>query len=61
MKKELKLEEVKANPKCGPALISNMKCNGWNRVVWTRWGNWPQPFYDGKVVILKHNVNGIKI
>lgn len=44
------LEEVKAQfPECTP-LISNMECNGWNRVVKTRRGNW-QPLEEGDTVI----------
>ena len=48
------LEEVLRNPKRGPALVSNMKCNGWDSVIWTRWGNWPQPFEGGKATVLRH-------
>ncbi len=44
------LEEVKAQFPEYTTLISNMKCNGWNRVVRTRKGNW-QPFEDGDTVI----------
>lgn len=33
-------------------LVQNMKTNGWNKVVFTRWGNWPQPFEEGKDCIL---------
>lgn len=44
------LEEVKAQfPEC-TTLISNMECNGWNRVVKTRRGNW-QPLEEGDTVI----------
>lgn len=25
-------------------LLTNMRCNGWNEVVRSRWGNWSQPF-----------------
>ena len=41
------LAEVRGNPKASRTLIENMECNKWNRIVWTRWGNWPQP-YDPK-------------
>jgi hypothetical protein len=42
------LEEVERNPKASAILVSNMRCNNWSHVVWTRWGNWPQPF-DAKL------------
>lgn len=46
------LEEVKRNPNKGAALVSNMENNGWDHIIWTRWGNWPQPFKEGKSVVL---------
>lgn len=46
------LEEAKANPKATPVLISNMECNDWGSVVWTRWGNWPQPFDPAEIQVL---------
>lgn len=46
------LDEVKANPKAGAVLVSNMQINRWDRVVWSRWGNWPQPYKDGEVKVL---------
>lgn len=48
------LEEVRINPNAGSILISNMECNRWDRVVWSRWGNWPQPFEVEKAVVLNH-------
>lgn len=50
------LEEVKRNPRRGSSLVGNMECNEWDRVIWTRWGNWPQPFRGGEVEVLRHNV-----
>lgn len=44
------LEEVKAQFPEYTTLISNMECNGWNRVVRTRRGNW-QPLEEGDKVI----------
>lgn len=40
------LEQVELgdSPDHGPALISNMRRNHWDAVIWTRWGNWPQPW-----------------
>lgn len=38
------LAEVKKNPKATKLLISNMEINNWSNIVWSRWGNWPQPF-----------------
>lgn len=46
-------EEVARNPNAGQCLLSNMKCNKWEEVIWTRWGNWPQPFDKKKVQILE--------
>lgn len=40
------LEQAKTNPAATPILISNMECNRWAAVVWTRWGNWPQPMSE---------------
>ena len=28
-------------------LLLNMESNKWDKIIWTRWGNWPQP-YDSK-------------
>ena len=38
------LEQVRNNPNATEILIRNMECNGWDSIVWTRYGNWPQPF-----------------
>jgi len=40
------LAQVKAMSaeKRGHALVSNMECNKWDSVIWTRWDNWPQPY-----------------
>lgn len=46
------LAEVKRNPKATEILIDNMRCNGWKKVVWTRWGNWPQPYETGDIAVL---------
>ena len=47
---EFTLERVKRECPNSKVLISNMECNGWNRVVCTRLGNW-QPLEDGDRVI----------
>ena len=47
------LDEVKLNPKATSILISNMGCNGWTHIIWSRWGGWPQPFDASKMEILK--------
>ena len=44
------LERVKSEVPHAEILISNMKVNGWDRVVWTRLGNW-QPLEPDDVVI----------
>lgn len=33
-------------------LLSNMRCNKWPSVIYSRWGNWPQPYEAGKHVVL---------
>jgi len=38
------LAEVEKNPQASSTLISNMRCNKRDKIVWSRWGNWPQPF-----------------
>lgn len=38
------LEQVRNNPNATEILISNMECNGWDSIIWTRYGNWSQPF-----------------
>lgn len=46
------LTEARENPKATPTLISNMECNGWEQIVWSRWGNWPQPFEAADAEVL---------
>ncbi len=37
------LDQVKKRP--GESiLINNMEGNNWPQIIWTRWGNWPQPY-----------------
>jgi len=33
-------------------LLRNMECNRWPAVIYSRWGNWPQPYEAGKVRVL---------
>uniref|UniRef100_A0A6M3JTV9 Uncharacterized protein n=1 Tax=viral metagenome TaxID=1070528 RepID=A0A6M3JTV9_9ZZZZ len=47
------LEEVKVNPNRGRSLVSNMECNKWDRVIWTQWGTWPQPYEESEIKILE--------
>lgn len=47
------LDEVRTNPKASRILVSNMECNGWKQIIWTRWMNWPQPFEPGKMQVLR--------
>ncbi|MBC8550175.1 MAG: hypothetical protein H8D23_11070 [Candidatus Brocadiales bacterium] len=49
------LDQVKndlPSDQVGPALISNMECNDWESVIWTRWMSWPQPYDYDKMEIL---------
>lgn len=48
------LEEARANPASTDILIQNMEINKWDYIVWSRWGNWPQPFDPNKDQILLH-------
>ena len=45
------LKEVEQNPNATDTLIRNIKNNGWDRIIWTRWGNWPQPFNPTKITL----------
>ncbi len=46
------LEEVEVNSNATQILVENMKANGWSHIVWSRWGNWPQPFDPNKARVL---------
>src|SRR5262245_52935342 len=51
-------EEAQRNPKATPILLGNMRRNGWNRIVWTRWGTWPQPFDPATTEVLQWGTDG---
>lgn len=46
------LKEVKRNPKATQTLVRNMQINEWSAVIWTRWGNWPQPWEPMRMRVL---------
>lgn len=46
------IDEVRANINSTFTLISNMQRNGWKLIVWSRWGNWPQPFDPDKDMVI---------
>lgn len=46
------LEQTKNHKNASEILIRNMECNKWESVVWTRWGNWPQPYDDKKMEVI---------
>lgn len=47
------LEQVRVNPKAtGGCLVDNMVGNKWSHIIWTRWGNWPQPYDAKKIKVL---------
>lgn len=50
------LEEVKANRSNRKVdiLINNMEINRYDKIIWTRWGNWPQPYSEDKISILNY-------
>lgn len=43
---------VKRNPNANEILLSNMKNNHWQHIVWSRWGNWPQPYDMSKHAVV---------
>lgn len=45
------IDQVKRNPSASEILVRNMECNRWDRVVWSRWQNWPQPYNATKDVV----------
>lgn len=47
------IDEVRLNPNASGVLIANMENNGWTHIIWSRWGNWPQPYEAGKAEVLK--------
>lgn len=47
------LDEARTDPRATPILISNMECNDWKQIIWTRWGNWPQPFDPATAEVLR--------
>lgn len=48
------LAEVKANRPDETILISNMQTNGLEKIIWTRRGNWPQPYDEKRIEVLPH-------
>lgn len=42
---------AKADPR-DKILLSNMRGNNWPSVIYSRWGNWPQPYEADKVRVL---------
>lgn len=47
------IEQTTKHSNATSTLINNMKRNGWDNMIWTRWGNWPQPYNKNKMLILK--------
>jgi len=41
------------NPKATRQLLSNMSSNNWDHIVWSRSGNWPQPFNPDRDVVIE--------
>ena len=51
--KVVTLEEVAARNDLGDRiLLDNMRINKWPSVIYSRWGNWPQPFDAEKMAVL---------
>lgn len=49
------LKQTKQHKNATSTLIKNMEINGWNRVIWNRWGYWPQPYNANEIEILQRN------
>lgn len=49
------LSEAKNNPNSTRILISNMESNGWDYIVWNRWGHGPQPYDNTKDRVLDNS------
>ena len=47
---------VKDDPR-DSILLENMRRNDWPSVIYSRWGNWPQPYEAGKCKVLGHDSN----
>ena len=47
------LTDVEKNPRAPPGLVDTMKSKGWNQILWSRWGTWPQPWDPGKGEVLQ--------
>ena len=45
---EIEAEDRKENR----ILIDNMRCNNWQSVIYSRFGNWPQPYMADDVCVL---------
>lgn len=50
------LAQAELNPNATSILLSNMRCNRWDHIVWSRWGNWPQPFDAAKMQVVGRTV-----
>lgn len=44
--------QVLENPAATNILRTNMRSNNWAHIVWTRWGNWPQPYDPATITVL---------
>lgn len=49
------LEQVERDPRRTAILIENMRGNKWDRIIWSRWGNWAQPSDPERVMVLPHS------
>lgn len=47
------LEDIKKFSPHEKILISNMEINKWDKIIYTRWANWSQPFDEEKDLILE--------
>ena len=52
--KVMTLKEIEElNDQRDRILLENMRCNGWDAMIFTRWGNWPQPYRSDRICILE--------
>jgi hypothetical protein len=46
------VEDLEAMKAASPILLSNCRCNGWKHVIFSRFGNWPQPYESKDIELL---------
>lgn len=47
------IAQAQNNKKSSTTLLDNMRYNKWEHIVWSRYGNWPQPYVPGDHIVLE--------